>query len=171
MRIHAIGDHAVRFILDCLEEAEQKYGKKGLRHRMEHNETVQPEELPRYACLGVAPAMQPRHMLLGMANFAKDDAVGHERAALSWPLHSLIASGACVHLGSDFPVVDIYPMEEVYGASYRMLEDGSNPEGWYLTEHISMAEALKAYTYGSAYAMDIEDRFDTLAAGKVADVA
>lgn len=170
VRIHAIGDRAIRYILDCFQEAEEKYGKKGLRHCMEHNETVQPEDLPRYAELGVAPAMQPWHMLLDMADLAKDDAVGPERAALSWPIHSLIASGACVHLGSDFPVVDIYPMEEIYGAVYRMLEDGSNPEGWFPAERITMAEALKAYTYGSAYAMGVEDRFGTLAVGKVADV-
>ncbi|MCR4870608.1 MAG: amidohydrolase [Atopobiaceae bacterium] len=170
VRIHAIGDRSIRTILDDFEEAEKLYGKKGLRHCIEHNETVQPEDLPRYAQLGVSPAMQPWHMLLDMADLAKDDAVGPERAALSWPLHSLQASGANINLGSDFPVVGIEPCEEIYGAVYRMLEDGSNPEGWFPEERITMAEALKAYTYGSAYAMGIEDRFGTLAAGKKADV-
>ena len=71
--------------------------------------------------------------------------------------------------------IDSYPIadetkEEIYGAVYRMLEDGSNPEGWFPEERITMAEALKAYTYGSAYAMGIEDRFGTLAAGKKADI-
>lgn len=170
VRIHAIGDRSVRYVLDCFEEAESLYGKKGLRHCMEHNETVQPEDLPRYARLGVSPAMQPWHMLLDMADLAKDDAVGPERAALSWPLHSLIASGANVHLGSDFPVVGLDPMEEVYGAVYRMREDGSNPEGWFPAERITMAEALRAYTLGSAYAMGVDDSLGTLAAGKRADV-
>lgn len=170
IRIHAIGDRSIRFVLDCFEEGEGLYGHQGLRHSIEHNETVQPEDLLRYARLGVAPAMQPWHMLLDMADLAKDDAVGPERAALSWPLHSLLASGACVHLGSDFPVVGIEPGEEVYGAVYRMLEDGSNPEGWFPEERITMADALKAYTYGSAYAMGVEDRLGTLAPGKVADI-
>lgn len=89
---------------------------------------------------------------------------------ISWPLHSLQASGANIHLGSDFPVVGIEPMEEVYGAVFRMLEDGSNAPGWFPEERITMADALRAYTYGSAYAMGVEDRFGTLAAGKVADV-
>ena len=169
-RIHAIGDRSVRFILDCFEEGEKRYGLMGCRHSMEHNETVQPEDLPRYAELGVCPAMQPWHMLLDMADLAKDDAVGPERAALSWPIHSLLASGACVHLGSDFPVVGLEPMEEVYGAVYRMLEDGSNPEGWFPEERITMAEALRAYTYGAAYAMHAEDRIGTLACGKQADI-
>lgn len=169
-RIHAIGDRSVRYILDCFEEAEKRYGKQGLRHSMEHNETVQPEDLPRYAELGISPAIQPWHMLLDMADLAKDDAVGPERAALSWPIHSLLASGANVHLGSDFPVVGLEPMEEVYGAVYRMLEDGSNPEGWFPKERITMGEALRAYTYGSAYAMGLEDRLGTLACGKQADV-
>ena len=169
-RIHAIGDRSVRYVLDCFEEAERLYGKQGLRHCMEHDETVQPEDLPRFAQLGISACMQPWHMLLDMGDLAKDDAVGPERAALSWPIRSLMASGANVSLGSDFPVVGIEPMEEVYGAVYRMLEDGSNPEGWFPEERITMAEALRAYTYGSAYAMGVEDRLGTLAVGKEADV-
>ena len=169
-RIHAIGDQAIRFILDCFEEGEKLFGKKDLRHCIEHNETIQSEDLPRYAQLGVSPAVQPWHMLLDMADLAKDDAVGPERAALSWPLHSLQASGANIHLGSDFPVVGIDPMEEIYGAVFRMLEDGSNPGGWFPAERITMAEALRAYTLGSAYAMGIEDRLGTLAVGKAADI-
>lgn len=169
-RIHAIGDRSVRFVLDCFEEGERLHGKRDCRHSMEHNETVQPEDMPRYAELGVCPGMQPWHMLLDMPDLAKDDAVGPERAALSWPLHSLLASGAVVHLGSDFPVVGLEPMEEVYGAVFRMLEDGSNPEGWFPQERITMAEALRAYTYGSAYAMHAEDRIGTLACGKQADI-
>ena len=169
-RIHAIGDRSVRYVLDCFEEAERLYGKQGLRHCMEHDETVQPEDLPRFAQLGISACMQPWHMLLDMGDLAKDDAVGPERAALSWPIRSLMASGANVSLGSDFPVVGIEPMEEVYGAVYRMLEDGSNPEGWFPEERVTMAEALRAYTYGSAYAMGVEDRLGTLAVGKEADV-
>ena len=169
-RIHAIGDRSVRTILDFFEEGEKLYGQQGCRHSIEHNETVQPEDVPRYAELGVCPAMQPWHMLLDMADLAKDDAVGPERAALSWPIHSLLASGATVHLGSDFPVVGLEPMEEVYGAVYRMLEDGSNPEGWFPQERITMAEALRAYTYGGAFAMHAEDRIGTLACGKQADI-
>ena len=59
VRIHAIGDRSIRFVLNCFEEGEKQYGKKGLRHCIEHNETIQPEDLPRYAALGVSPAMQP----------------------------------------------------------------------------------------------------------------
>lgn len=70
-RIHAIGDRSVRFILDCFEEGEKRYGLMGCRHSMEHNETVQPEDLPRYAELGVCPAMQPWHMLLDMADLQR----------------------------------------------------------------------------------------------------
>lgn len=170
VRLHAIGDRAIRHVLDCFEEGERLYGRQGLRHCIEHNETIQPEDLPRYARLGVSPAMQPWHMLLDMADLAKDAAVGPERAALSWPLHSLAASGANVHLGSDFPVVGIDPTEEIYGAVYRMLEDQSNPDGWFPEERITMAEALRGYTYGSAYAMGVEDRLGTLSAGKLADI-
>ncbi len=170
VRLHAIGDRSIRYVLDCFEEARELYGNKGLRHSIEHNETVQPEDLPRYAELGISPAMQPWHILLDMETLAKDDAVGPERAALSWPIKSLVDSGANVHFGSDFPVVGLRPNEEIYGAVYRMLTDGSNPEGWFGEERVSMAEALRAYTYGSAYAMGVEDEIGTLACGKLADV-
>jgi len=170
VRIHAIGDQALRYVMDCFEESQERFGKQGLRHCIEHNETVQPEDMPRYAELGIAPAMQPWHMLLDMADLAKDDAVGPERAPLCWPLRSMLDAGAVVHLGSDFPVVGIEPMEEVYGAVFRMLEDGSNPEGWFPEQRITMAEALRAYTWGSAYAMGVEDRVGTLAPGRLADI-
>ena len=137
---------------------------------MEHNETVQPEDLPRYAELGICPGMQPWHMLLDMADLAKDDAVGPERAALSWPCTACLPAVPWCTWAADFPVVGLEPMEEVYGAVFRMLEDGSNPEGWFPQERITMAEALRAYTYGSAYAMHAEDRIGTLACGKQADI-
>ena len=128
-RIHAIGDRSVRYVLDCFEEAERLYGKRGIRHCMEHDETVQPEDLPRFAQLGISPCMQPWHMLLDMGDLARTMRSVPDFARRSWPIRSLLASGANVSLGSDFPVVGIRPMEEVYGAVYRMLEDGSNPRG------------------------------------------
>ena len=175
VRIHTIGDAAVRNVLDWFEEAERRYGKQGLRHCMEHNETVQPEDVPRFAQLGVVASMQPWHILLDIADMAKNDAVGLERAALSWPIRSLLAAGATMSFGSDFPVVGLDPMEGLYGAVHRMLERDcgcDDPEScaWFPGERITMAEALRAYTYGSAYAMGIEDRVGTLAPGKEADI-
>ena len=80
---HAIGDRVPYALSGLLRGGEKRYGLMGCRHSMEHNETVQPEDLPRYAELGVCPAMQPWHMLLDMADLAKDDAVGPEaRGAL-----------------------------------------------------------------------------------------
>lgn len=170
VRIHAIGDRAVRSILDCFEEAQEKFGRQGLRHCMEHNETIEPEDLPRYAELGVAPAMQPMHMAFDMAYLAKDDAVRPRRAALSWPIRSLLESGACVHLGTDFPVAGLEPMGGIHAAVYRRLPDGSNPQGWFAEERISLAQAPRAYTHGSAYAMGVDRDLGTLSAGKLADI-
>lgn len=104
-RIHAIGDRSVRFVLDCFEEGERLHGQAGLSplHGAQRDGSTRgyaalcrARRLPRHAARGT--------MLLDMADLAKDEAVGPERAALSWPLHSLLASGAVVHLGSDFPV-------------------------------------------------------------------
>ncbi len=170
VRLHTIGDAAVRWALDTFEEAEKLYGKKGLRHCMEHDETIHPDDLPRYSQLGVSPAMQPMHMVLDLADKAKDDAVGPERATHSWPLRSLLDSGANVNLGTDFPIVEIDPLHEVYGAVTRQLFDGTPDEGWFPEERITLAEALKCYTANSAYAEGAENEKGTLAPGLYADV-
>ena len=170
VRIHAIGDRGIRFVLDVHEEAQQLYGKKGLRHVIEHDETVQPEDINRYAELGVLPAMQPMHMIFDLADKAKDDAVGDLRASYSWPMKTLLDAGAVVSLGTDFPIVGPEPLPGIYGAVTRQLADGTPEEGWYADERLTLAEALKCYTYNSAYTEYAEDEYGLLKAGMKADL-
>ena len=114
--------------------------------------------------------MQPMHMVLDLGDKAKDDAVGPERAKRSWRLRDLLDAGANVTLGTDFPIVEIDPLHEVYGAVTRQLFDGTPEEGWFPEQRISLAEALRAYTLNSAIAEGVEDQFGMLKEGLSADL-
>jgi predicted amidohydrolase YtcJ len=178
LRVHTIGDKAVRVMLDIFEEGERLYGKQGLRHVQEHLETVQPVDQPRFAQLGVVGSMSPTAMLFDLEGGEKGNglygdkeaAVGAERAAISWPLRSLIDQGMILAMNSDFPVVGIEPFTEIYGAVTRQTYNGLPEGGWYPQQRITVAEALKAYTWGSAYCEGCENDFGTLAQGMLADV-
>ena len=169
-RVHTIGDRAIREVLDIFEEARELYGNQGLRHVQEHIETVHPDDMNRFAELGVCCCMQPMHMVFDLAGDDHDRQMGPERCLHSWPMRELLDSGAVLSLGSDFPIVGIEPLHEVYGAVTRQTFTGYPEGGWYPDQRITMAEALKAFTYGSAYAEGYEKEIGTLAPGKLADV-
>lgn len=169
-RIHTIGDRAVNWALNTFEEARNRFGDKGLRHVQEHVETIQPDDLPRFKELGIVACMQPMHMVLDLEFRSKDDAVGPERLPYCWPMRSLLDDGAAVALSTDFPVVGLEPMPSIYAAVTRQLFDGTPEEGWVPDQRITLAEALAAYTSGSAYCEGMEDTVGTLEAGKAADV-
>lgn len=170
VRIHTIGDAAVHWALDAFDEAKRRYGDKGLRHVQEHVETIQPDDLKRFAEIGVVACMQPMHMILDLEFRSKDDAVGPERLPYCWPIRSLLDAEAHVALSTDFPVVELDPLHEVYAAVTRQLFDGTPEEGWVPDQRIALAEALSAYTAGSAYCEGMEDEVGTLEPGKAADV-
>lgn len=170
LRIHTIGDRAIRVVLDYFEEAREKYGQQGLRHVQEHIENVHPDDLGRFAELGVACGMQPLHMLFDLEGNDKERAIGHERCKHAWPMRELLDAGTVIGLGSDFPVVEIDPLHEVYGAVTRQTFSGKPEGGWFPEQRITLAEALKAYTWGSAYVEGCEEDFGTLEEGKLADV-
>lgn len=170
VRIHTIGDAAVHWALDAFDEAKRRYGDKGLRHVQEHVETIQPDDLKRFAEIGVVACMQPMHMILDLEFRSKDDAVGPERLPYCWPIRSLLDAGAHVALSTDFPVVELDPLHEVYAAVTRQLFDGTPEEGWVPDQRIALAETLSAYTAGSAYCEGMEDEVGTLEPGKAADV-
>ena len=170
VRIHTIGDAAVHWCLDAFDEARRRFGDKGLRHVQEHVETIQPADIQRFAEIGVVTCVQPMHMLLDLEFCAKDAAVGPERLPYCWAFRSLLDAGTHLALSTDFPVVELDPLHEVYAAVTRQLFDGTPEEPWVGEQRITMAEALSAYTLGSAYCEGFEDKLGTLEAGKAADV-
>ena len=170
VELHAIGDAAVRQALDAYE-ALGPGEAAARRHRIEHIETIHPADLPRFAELGVVASMQPMHAIpeasqVDVWRGYLDPTV----AATGWRLRGLMESGAVLAFGSDWPVVPIDPMLEIHAAVRRRTPDGE-PEGGYLAaEAVSLADALAAATWGSAYAEHAEAERGHLSPGAAADL-
>lgn len=117
-------------------------------------------------------SMQPEHMAAAQT-FAENAylaRLGQEREPFTWPIKSLMTSGAPLAFGSDFPIVELNPLTEIYRAVTRLHNDGLPVGGWNPSERITLAEALRAYTRGSAYGAFREHELGTLEPGKLADV-
>jgi predicted amidohydrolase YtcJ len=170
--IHAIGDRAVREVLDVLAEIrDENEGwrmENGLRHRIEHVQIVHPDDIPRLAQLGVIASMQPVHV---MDDWPVADRVwGHERSRTAYALRSLLDAGTHLALGSDCPVAPLNPLLGIQAAVLRQNEKGEPRDGWYPEERLTVAEAVRGYTMGAAYAVGLEDVLGSIAPGKLADL-
>lgn len=171
--IHAIGDQANRNVLDAIE-AVRRHPANGsigphLRHRIEHAQVLHPDDVSRFAALGVIASMQPIHCTQDMV---LADRHWGARARLSYAWSSLLSSGAVLAFGSDAPVETPDVLQGLYAAVTRRRPDGyPGPAGWYPEECLSIQEAVHAYTAGAAYAGGDENRRGTLSPGKLADLA
>ena len=166
--IHAIGDRAVRTLLDTYERVARENGARDRRFRMEHAQHIAPADIPRFGALGVIASMQPYHAI-DDGRWA-DRVIGPERAKGTYAFRSLLDNGATLAFGSDWFVAPPTPLEGIYAAVTRRTLDDRNPDGWVPEQKITVEEALRAYTVGSARASFDEDRKGTLARGKLADV-
>ena len=129
---------------------------------------IHPDDAPRLAQLGVIASMQPIHATSDM--FMADQYWG-ARAANGYAWQDQLAHGTVLAFGSDAPVESPNPFWGLYAAVTRRRRDGSpGPEGWFPAQRISLAEALRAYTFGAAYAAGMENRLGMLAPGYYADL-
>lgn len=169
VRLHCIGNGAVKQALDVFEAVQRKNGAKSLHNAIEHIESCRPEDFERFAKLGVVASMQPVHSVLNIEGYPV--LLGEKWRPFMWPVKSLIDAGAIMAFGTDAPVWNLNPMESIYAALTRKQPwDGSPEDGFVPEQRISLAQALQAYTFGAAYVENFEDRIGTLAAGKLADV-
>lgn len=169
---HAIGDRANRLLLDLYAEAFQAVPDSARavadpRWRDEHTQIVAPDDLPRFATLGVLASMQPSHAI-GDLHFAPDR-LGLDRLAGAYAWHTLIQSGVRIPAGSDAPVERGEPMIEFYAAIARKDLKGFTGEGWHPEQAMTRSEALKALTLWPAYAAFEEQDRGSIAMGKWAD--
>lgn len=155
--VHAIGDRAVHWVLNAFERAQKKHGKKGLRHRVEHCTVVTFQDAERFGELGVVASMQPN---ITGSEIYRRVRLGKERARRVDMWRTLLHNGAVLAWGTDWPVSPLNPMENLYQLVTR----------YYKEERLTMAEAIKYYTYGSAYASHEEEIKGTLEKGKLADM-
>ena len=167
VRIHCIAEGSVRMALDAFEESLKVNGKHGLVNSIEHIETMHPDDIPRFRELGVVASMQGEHLPLEMNE--KVARLGEERCRYEWPFRSLADAGAVLAFGTDFPVVYYNQFKGIYAAVARKNYDGTTA-GVDNGENLTLPEALRANTIGSAIVYGRDDEIGTLEAGKLADV-
>ena len=167
LAIHAIGDRANRELLNLYEAAFNGVpDAKALRWRDEHAQHLHPADIPRFAALGVIPAMQGVHCTSDAPYvLARLGPTRAEEGAYVW--QKLMKTGAVISNGTDAPVEDVDPIESYYATVTRRLKDGSIFFG---NQKMSRVEALKSYTINGAYAAFEEGIKGSLTPGKLADV-
>ena len=166
--VHAIGDRANAILLAIYDSVARAHGARDRRLRVEHAQHLRAEDIPRFGQLRIVPSMQPYHAI--------DDGrwveqrIGPVRIRTTYAFRTLLDSDAPLAFGSDWTVAPLDPMLGVYAAVTRRTLDDRNPNGWVPEQKITVGEALRAYTYGNAWATFSEQKWGTLAAGRFADV-
>ncbi len=167
--VHAIGDRAIATQLDIFARVAKENGARDRRFRIEHAQHIGPNDMGRFAKLGVIPSMQPYHAI-DDGRFA-DNLIGPVRASRTYAFRALLDTKAALAFGSDWFVAPPRPLEGIYAAVTRRTLDGKTPNGWVPAQKITVDEALRAYTSGGAYAAFDEGNRGTLAIGMLADFA
>ncbi|MCA1640622.1 MAG: amidohydrolase [Acidobacteria bacterium] len=166
--IHAIGDQANDTILSFYERLEKEGGARDRRFRIEHAQHIRAEDIARFGRARVIASMQPYHCI-DDGRWA-EKRIGHKRAETTYAFRTLLDTGATLAFGTDWYVAPLNPLFGVYAAATRRTLDGKNPGGWIPEQKITVEEAVRAYTVGSAFAEFTDDVKGTLAPGKLADL-
>ena len=167
---HAIGDRAVREALNAYEDASRANNRSNARHRIEHIEIISPEDIPRFARLGVIASMEPIHADPGTADLWSR-AVGAERLKYAFAWRSLLGSGARLVYGSDWPAaISLDPIRGLHVAVNRRTVNGQPQRGWVAEQRVSIGDALRAYTQSGAYSSFQEAIKGRIAPGMLADI-
>jgi predicted amidohydrolase YtcJ len=165
--VHAIGDKAIAEQLNIFERVEKENGTRDRRFRIEHAQHIAPEDLSRFKTLNVIASMQPYHAI-DDGRWA-ENVIGPERIKTTYAFKGLLDNQAILAFGSDWFVAPPTPIEGIYAAVTRRTLDDKNPGGWVPEQKISLDQALKAYTFNSAYASFDESNKGTLKKGYLAD--
>lgn len=167
--VHAIGDRANREVLNIMEaKMAANPNKKDLRWRMEHAQHLHPDDIPRFAELGVIASMQGIHCTSDAPFVVKR--LGEQRAREgAYPWRSLLDAGAVVTNGTDAPVEDVSPLESFYATVTRKRFAPPIIE-FFPEQAMTREEAIHSYTLACAYAAFEEDDKGSLEPGKFADM-
>jgi predicted amidohydrolase YtcJ len=167
LNFHAIGDRANRIALDVFEAVAKANGPRDRRDRIEHAQVVAPLDFVRFAELHVIASMQPSHQTTDMR--WAEERIGRERIQGAYAWATMLKSGVRLAFGTDYNVEPISPFRGLYACVTRELPDGGPKNGWEPQEKISLADCIRAYTSGSAYAQFEEGKKGELKAGEYAD--
>jgi predicted amidohydrolase YtcJ len=164
--IHAIGDRAVHQSLNAIEESKQRAeAESSLRHRIEHVQLLHPQDVDRFARLGVIASVQPVH---APADIDIAEKYWGERCRLAYAFNTLLESGARVVFGSDVPIETLDPWKGIHAAVCR--HRTGEEKSWYPDQKVSVADAVLAYTQGASYASYEENLKGSIEVGKLADM-
>jgi predicted amidohydrolase YtcJ len=165
---HAIGDEGISTILDLYADVVKAHGEADRRFRIEHAQHMAAKDFDRFAQLHVIASVQPYHAI-DDGRFAESH-IGHDRASRTYAFRTFLDHGVRLAFGTDWEVAPLDPLLSVYAAVTRATLDGKNPNGWFPEQKLSVAEAIEAYTMGSAYAEFQESEKGSISPGKLADM-
>ena len=166
--VHAIGDHAISIVLDIYSDIVKANRQRDRRFRIEHAQHMAAKDFERFAKLKVIASVQPSQ--------AVDDGrwaearIGHDRASRTYAFRTFLDNGVPLAFGTDWPVISLDPVLTIYAAVTRATLDGKHPDGWFPEQRLTVAEAVEAYTMGSAFAEFQEKDKGSITPGKLADM-
>jgi predicted amidohydrolase YtcJ len=174
--IHVIGDRACHEALDAIGAARAANGPSDNRHHLAHVQLVQPDDVARFRDLDVTANVQ----MLWAAHEPQQDEltapfIGEERAGWQYPFGSLLAAGATMCAGSDWPVSTPDPLQEMHVGVHRTVPPGytygeANDDVFIPEQRITLAQAIRSFTMGSAYVNHLDGLTGSIEVGKAADV-
>lgn len=165
--IHAIGDRANREVLDAFESLLEKYSHPHIPHRIEHVQTIHPDDLPRLAEMNLTSSVQPAHAIddIELAEIRLGS-----RSDRAYNFHSLLESGSLLALGSDAPVANISPFLGFHAGLYRQRVNRMSEPAWLPNECLSLEHIIEGYTLGAAKAAGWQGVIGSIETGKRADM-
>ncbi|HSB11820.1 MAG TPA: amidohydrolase [Blastocatellia bacterium] len=174
LSVHAIGDEANNVLLNYLEELNRQNGVRDRRFRLVHAQVIAPGDFKRMGKLGVVAEVQPFHLSDDMRWM--EERIGRERCSGAYAFKTIKDSGAVLCFGTDWPGTSaseypINPMLGLYAAVTRQTLTGEPAGGWFPEQRLSMEEAIRAYTYNTAYANFEEKIKGSIEVHKLADLA
>lgn len=173
LSVHAIGDEANHVLLNYLDEVTKRNGARDRRFRLVHAQVIGPEDFKRLGKLNVVAEVQPFHLSDDMRWM--EERIGAKRNKGAYAFKTIKESGAILTFGTDWPGTSaaeypINPMLGLYSAVTRQTIRGEPRGGWFPDERISIEDAIKAYTWNTAYGNFEEALKGSLEVGKIADI-
>jgi len=165
---HAIGDRAISTVLDLYTEVVKANRASDRRLRIEHAQHMAAKDFERFAQLHVIASVQP-YQAIDDGRWA-EVRIGHDRASRTYAFRTFLNDGVRLAFGTDWAVAPLNPLLGVYAAVTRATLDGKYPGGWFPEQKLTVAEAVEAYTMGSAYAEFQEKEKGSITPGKLADM-
>jgi len=166
--VHAIGDKANNYMLNLYEKIKNENPGWERRFRIEHSQHLIPDDIKRFAEIGVIASIQPYHAIDD--GVWAENRIGPERIHFTHPYKSFLEDSVTIAFGTDWPVAPLNPLFGIYAAVTRRTVDGQNPDGWIPEQKISVEDAIRCYTLNAAFASFEEDIKGSIQVGKLADL-